>query len=150
MNLLATSDWPAILTAATPILVAFFGAVGTILTIIIAAYLKLIESKATTAAVASTTAAIATDKLQTTISEATTNQEKAIASQEKKLEEMAVVADKTHALVNSAMTAQLRLVAKSARLLADHTKNPEHIKDAVEAEKLLAEHIEANKPHTDV
>lgn len=57
-----------------------------------------------------------------------------------KLEEIAKVADATHLLVNSAMGAQKRLLATTARALADRTGNREDIKAAELAEKESADH----------
>ena len=50
--------------------------------------------------------------------------------------------ESTHALVNGAMLAQLRISALALRRIAALTKNPEDIEASVEAAKLLTEHIE--------
>ncbi len=57
------------------------------------------------------------------------------------MEEMARVGRSTHALVNSAMAAQLRLAAMKARALADVQPTKDNIRDAELAETLLVEHI---------
>ncbi len=58
-----------------------------------------------------------------------------------KLNALAIVADTTHGLVNSGYTKQLEMVAELSRWKATQTKDPLHIKEAEDAERLLAEHI---------
>ena len=58
-----------------------------------------------------------------------------------KLNDIAVVADKTHTLVNSQMGQQLMMYAITARTLADLTHKPEHIQAADEADAKLADHV---------
>jgi len=53
---------------------------------------------------------------------------------------IAVVADKTHTLVNSNMGAQLTISAVALRRIASLTKDPKDIEVAEEAERLLADH----------
>lgn len=60
--------------------------------------------------------------------------------QEEKIDAVAVVAEKTLTNVNGRMGLQLKLVAVSARRLAQITKNPVDRMAADLAEKLLAEH----------
>ena len=57
------------------------------------------------------------------------------------MREIAKVGEATHMLVNSAMGAQLRLHADTARAKADITHDKIDIVAAETAEKLLAEHI---------
>ena len=64
---------------------------------------------------------------------------------DKKLDAIAETGDKTHKLVNSAMTVQLKLNAVMSRRLADVTKTTEDEKAAELAESMLATH-EANQP----
>src|SRR4026208_2132269 len=56
------------------------------------------------------------------------------ASTDMKLDDMAEVSQKTHALVNNAMSVQLKLNAVLARRVADSTKDPTDIKVAEMAE----------------
>ncbi len=51
----------------------------------------------------------------------------------------------THMLVNSAMGAQLRLTAETARSKADITQSPVDLTAAATAERLLAEHAEKQR-----
>lgn len=55
--------------------------------------------------------------------------------------ETKVLGEQTHILVNERMAIQLRLSARSARRTADLTKDPEDERLALEAEKLLREHM---------
>jgi uncharacterized membrane protein (UPF0182 family) len=52
---------------------------------------------------------------------------------ETKLNSIAKVQDATHKLVNSAMTANLKLLANSRKRIADLTNDPQDIKAALEA-----------------
>jgi hypothetical protein len=54
---------------------------------------------------------------------------------ETKLNSIAKVQDSTHALVNSAMTVQLKLLANSLKRIADLTNDPQDIKAALEAQE---------------
>ncbi len=62
-----------------------------------------------------------------------------------KLNGIAETGKKTHTLCNSAMEAQLRLNAKTARALADASPSPEHDAAADTAETLLREHQEGQR-----
>jgi hypothetical protein len=62
------------------------------------------------------------------------------AAREKKLDEMIQVVRDTHTLVNSAMGAQLRLHAITARAKADITKDRADIVAAETAERMLDHH----------
>ncbi len=90
------------------------------------------EVKNTVAKVA-TDAATNADQVRRQLRETTAEQSKA-------LEGIAAVGEKTHMLVNSAMGAQLKLGAETARALADLQPTPEHIAAADLAERTLAEH----------
>lgn len=57
-----------------------------------------------------------------------------------KLAELKSVADKTHNMVNGTHGATLMLHMISAQTLATLTKDPQHIKDAELAAKMLAAH----------
>lgn len=57
------------------------------------------------------------------------------------LKRLVKTTDNTHVLVNSQYAAALRLVATTARALADTTGKPEHILLAANAEDALAEHM---------
>jgi hypothetical protein len=59
----------------------------------------------------------------------------------KKADKLAVVADKTHMLVNSQMGQQLMLYSITARTLANLTQDPKHIQAADEADRRLQEHV---------
>src|SRR5678815_441380 len=63
------------------------------------------------------------------------------ASTDMKLDDMAEVSQKTHALVNNAMSVQLKLNAVLARRVADSTKDPTDIKVAEMAEAVYTEHV---------
>lgn len=63
------------------------------------------------------------------------------AKTEKTLEQLSKVTIDTHVLVNSAMGKQLHLGAELARWKANQTKNDIDEKAALEAERLLMEHI---------
>jgi hypothetical protein len=59
-----------------------------------------------------------------------------------KLDEIKVVADKTHVLSNSRYGDSLKLTASTARSLANYTKSPVDITAADLAEAMLKEHVE--------
>jgi hypothetical protein len=62
-----------------------------------------------------------------------------------KLDAMALVGEKTHALVNSAMAAQLKIAAVALRRIANDSKNVDDIAAAELAEKNLFDHQEKQK-----
>jgi len=62
-----------------------------------------------------------------------------------KLDAIAVTGEKTHALVNSAMAAQLRVTAVALRRIADVSGNAADMEAAELAEKNLADHQEKQK-----
>lgn len=62
------------------------------------------------------------------------------AQTDDKLNAIALVADKTHTLVNSNMGAQLRISAVALRRVADITKHPDDDAAANLAENVLKEH----------
>jgi hypothetical protein len=57
-----------------------------------------------------------------------------------KLDALATVAGATHTLVNNNMGVQLKAVAELRRWKANQTGDPEHVLEALAAEKLWAEH----------
>jgi hypothetical protein len=59
---------------------------------------------------------------------------------DEKMNSLAKVADATHTLVNSSMSAQLKISAVALRRIAELTKNPEDDAAAKLAEKLDKEH----------
>jgi hypothetical protein len=75
------------------------------------------------------------------VSEVKHTLEASTANATQKLNEIAIVADKTHILVNSQMGQQLMMYAITARTLADLTHKPEHIKAAEEADQKLSDHV---------
>ncbi len=62
------------------------------------------------------------------------------AEKNAKLDNLTQLSEKTHALVNSAMGAQLRLTAETARAKAEVTKDPIDMVAAGTAERLYKEH----------
>jgi nitrogen fixation/metabolism regulation signal transduction histidine kinase len=82
----------------------------------------------------------AADKAATKVEEVKDTLESHNEASADKLAEMAEVGEATHTLVNSAMGAQLRLHAATARALAEQTHLPAHTAAADLAEKLLAQH----------
>ncbi len=63
------------------------------------------------------------------------------AEKNDKLDNLTELADKTHSLVNSAMGAQLRLHADTAKRLADETGEAEDIEAARLAEQALKDYL---------
>lgn len=63
------------------------------------------------------------------------------ATTQQQLKELAKVSFETHLLVNSAMGKQLHLGAELARWKANQTRDGVDIKAAIEAERLLEEHL---------
>jgi len=64
----------------------------------------------------------------------------AVERNERKLETIAKTAESVHILVNSSMSAQLKISAVALRRVADLTRHPDDAAAAELAEKLLAEH----------
>src|SRR5678815_5751630 len=64
-----------------------------------------------------------------------------------RLDDMAEVNQKTHALVNNAMSVQLKLNAVLARRVADSTKDQTDIKVAEMAEAVYTEHMAKQSKH---
>ncbi len=60
---------------------------------------------------------------------------------DKKLESITKTGEAVHVLVNSSMSAQLKISAIALRRIADMTNHPDDIAAAELAEKLLAEHL---------
>jgi ribosomal protein L16 Arg81 hydroxylase len=124
-------------------------AVGTLIASVatpIAAYFMLkLKQQGEAAALREERAARLADQVAITLAKTTKDADT-------KLNKIAVVADATHKLVNSAMTVQLQLVASALRRVADLTKDKSDRELADAAEVRLYEHqqkqlaVDANNP----
>lgn len=132
------------------IVTVFFSFLGTVLTAVMAYLMAKLNRKADDAAVKVDN--VATKLSNTTATTSTKLEEVAVTIKDSstetntKLDELIDVGEKTHTLVNSAMGAQLRLHAQTARAKANITKNQgdeQAVADeeaAQLAERVLQEH----------
>ena len=132
---------------AITIATGLFTLVGTIFTGVMAYLLQRLNRKADDAAVAVEVAKTDLIKIQKT-------NDIRIAQNFQKLDEVHVVAEKTHALVNSAMLGQLQISMKALQRIADLTHDKVDIKEAEAAAVAFKEHeanqLEINKAAAEV
>lgn len=130
--------WAVIITAAC---VGIGGIITSVVTLILQYYrenAKIVRDQAVAAKVEEV--AVETRKAKVEARDAKITLRDTNAATSAKLEGLATVARSTHALVNNAMSIQLRSNAALARKLAALDSSPENVAAAEEADRAYAEH----------